>query len=529
MDIRSVRARVGAFFVSMRTKVVVLWAGYRARPLWQQGLLALVALAVLWGLFSFFTTSPTVESANKPRAVALASVGELNGGQVGGNFIGTVRSVTEANILAQSGGTVRAVHASLGKYVPAGFIIAELDNASERAAVLQAEGSYEAALAARTIAQQQAQNTNQSLTEAAVSARNTYRSSYTTLDVALNTYVDTFFGSATSFGPKLLINPDLGPYYTLPKARRDIVDQMRDWKNALSTTQTRDPEVLLAEAEVVARSISDLLVKLGSAANRRDSGASAAQMSALATAQTTVDAQLTALSNARSAYRAAATAAAVGKTQTESGTATASADASVKQALGALRGAQANFEKTVVRAPLAGTINFLPLRVGDYVTSFTHVATVAQNGALEVVTYVSQADRDLLSVGATVTLDGGKGIVTSIAPALDPVRKQIEVRIAAAAGSTLVNGQSVQVGVANTAPRTVAKPGPTTLPLSAVKLLTGSRIVFIVEDDRLVAQEVEVGEVRGDRIEIVSPLAADLRIVVDARGLVDGEKVTILP
>lgn len=526
MDIAAIRTRAGNFFVSARAQATTMWARYRARPTWQQGALALIALLVLWGIFSIFTPNTAPESANKSRAVKLSSVSALSGTSGGGDFIGTVRSMTEANILAQSGGVVRAVHTTMGNFVPAGFILAEIDNASERASVLQAEGAYEAALAARTIAQRQTQNTTLSLEEAETAARNTYRSSYTTLDATLQNEIDTFFGSATSFGPKLLINPDLGPHYTLPKARDELSDAMYTWGQKLKAAAQSNPETLLKEAEVNATAVSELLIKLASAANRRDSGVTATQLSNLSTARATVDAQLTALSTARNAYRAAATAAAVGQTQTNPAQGTA--DAAVKQALGALRGAQANFEKTVVRAPLAGTVNFLPLRVGDYVTAFTHVATVAQNGALEVVTYVSQNDRDLLSVGAKVTLDQGSGTITSIAPALDPVRKQIEVRIAAAQGSALVNGQSVHVGVTTTAPR--AEQGPITLPLAAVKLLTDRRIVFVVDaEGRLATQDVSVGEVHGDRIEIKTALSPDLLIVTDARGLVEGEKVVVTP
>ena len=523
MDIRSLWARAGNFFVSARIKVGVLWARYRALRLWQQAVIALVALGALWGIFSLLTGGPAIEAANKSRSVVLKSVGELSGGESGGDFIGTVRSVTEANILAQSGGTVRAVHTTLGRAVPAGFIIAEIDNASERASVLQAEGAYEAALAARTITQRQNQNTNLSLSEAQTSARNTYRSSFNALDSTLHSQIDLFFGSPTSYGPRLLINPGLGPNFKLSRDRAQLKYDMQDWSDALAQIQTKDPAQLLAEAQTKAQTIADLLLNISDAANRRDSGVSATQSAALTVARSTVDAQLVAISGARTALNAAATAASVGQTQTNP--TVGSADAVVKQALGALRGAQANFEKTVVRAPLSGTVNFLPLRVGDYVTAFSHVATVAQNGSLEVVTYVSQADRDLLTVGSRVSLGQGSGTITSVAPALDPVRKQIEVRIAAAPNSTLVNGQSVHVGVVSVAPRAL---GPTTLPLAAVKLMTERRITFTVSDGRLVAQEVEVGDVHGDRIEITSPISVDLIIVTDARGLVEGEKVTPL-
>ena len=316
MDIRSLWARAGNFFVSARSKVGVLWARYRALRLWQQAVIALVALGALWGIFSLLTGGPAIEAANKSRSVVLKSVGELSGGESGGDFIGTVRSVTEANILAQSGGTVRAVHTTLGRAVPAGFIIAEIDNASERASVLQAEGAYEAALAARTITQRQNQNTNLSLSEAQTSARNTYRSSFNALDSTLHSQIDLFFGSPTSYGPRLLINPGLGPNFKLSRDRAQLKYDMQDWSDALAQIQTKDPAQLLAEAKTKAQTIADLLLNISDAANRRDSGVSATQSAALTVARSTVDAQLVAISGARTALNAAATAASVGQTQT---------------------------------------------------------------------------------------------------------------------------------------------------------------------------------------------------------------------
>jgi RND family efflux transporter MFP subunit len=201
----------------------------------------------------------------------------------------------------------------------------------------------------------------------------------------------------------------------------------------------------------------------------------------------------------------------------------------VKTALGSLRGAQANLEKTLIRAPIAGQVNFLPIRVGDYVAPLTHAATVAQNGALEIVTYVSEENRALLAAGTNVTVEGTyRGVVTTIAPALDPVTKQIEVHVALTNGSGLVNGQSVRIALPNSAVAAATSTGPRLLPLTALKLTPSARVVFSVgADGTLVAHPVEIGDVHGDRIEVTSDIPGDLRIVTDARGLSEGQKVNV--
>lgn len=511
MSLSSILVRVRSALTSIPTRSRILWLRYRGLRRWQQVAVALVVAALLVAGIALARSGGNDEAAQKGRMVTLASVGELSGNGSNVDLIGTVRSVTEANILAQNGSTVRAVHTTIGRNVAAGSVLAELENAAERAVVLQAEGAYEAALAARSA---------QSLPDSENAARNAYRSAFTTIDTTLENDIDTFFGISTQYGPDLLIHPRQDDAHALSGERARITRIMKTWEESLASTDTRAPQILLTEAETNTRIIETFLVALADATNQRDSRATAAQISALATTRASVASVLASINTARSSFRSGSTGA------------TASADASIKQALGNLRGAQASLERTVVRAPIGGQVNFLPIRVGDYVTAFTHVATVAQNGALEIVAYVSEDNRDLLAAGGRVTVDSEyAGIITSVAPALDPVTKQIEVHIAVTGANELVNGQSVHIALPDLAPREeapVTSGGPILLPLSSVKLRAGDRIVFSVgEDSRLVAHPVEVGEVRGDRIEIRSELPTDLRIVADARGLAEGEQVQV--
>lgn len=503
-------SRVRRFVSTVPSRSRALWKRYRALPRWQQIVGALLLALLLIGGIVLANSGAKEEEKPSGRIVTLASVGELSGTGGSVDLIGTVRSVTEANILAQNGGTVRSVRTRLGANVPAGYIIAELENAAERAVVLQAEGAYDAAVAARSA---------QSLPDTQESARDTYRSVFTTLDTTLENDVDTFFGGPTPTGPDLLIYPGADEANRLSRERARINTLMNTYEANLATANSRSPQALLDEAESVARQVQTFVNQLANAANERDSRVTAAQTAALASARVDVNGVLSSIATARASLRSGSV------------SVTAGADASIKQALGALRGAQAALEKTVVRAPISGQVNFLPIRVGDYVTGLQHVATVAQNGALEIVAYVSEDNRDLLVAGGRVIVDTKyEGVITSVAPALDPTTKQIEVHVAVTGASELVNGQSVHIALPDLAPReeTIAVEGPILLPLASVKLRAGDRIVFSVgEDSRLVANAVEVGEVRGDRIEIRTPLPKELRIVADARGLAEGEQVQV--
>lgn len=525
--------RLGA---AVRSRASRSWSWYRGRKRWQQLAIGAAVLVLVVGGLALAHGKQPAADASQARTVTIESVGALSGNSVGTSIVGTVRSVTQADLLAQTGGTVQRVNTRLGARVPAGFVIAELDNASQAAAVLQAEGAYESAVAARNITGLQSGNAQSSFGEAQNQARATYQSAFTALDTALTTEVDAFYGGPTPIGPDLLIS---APYSNtqLMRGRQALKERMDAWRAKLPAAQSTDPTALLNQASADTQAISDFLVQLAAAASDRQSGATAAQLSALAGARATVNAQLSAISAARDAYNAKKTAAAAaGNANSEQGTQLEASNASVKSALGALRAAQAAYEKTRVRATIGGTVNFLPIQAGQYVNAFEKVATVANNGALEIVAYVPEEERTALSVGMKVTVeDDHTGTITAVAPALDPTTKQIEVHVAVDASPDLVNGQSVRITLPAEAVAAPAKTASSTpaaaqilLPLTAVKLLPESRAVFTVgSDGRLVAHAVSIGDVIGDRITVTSGLTPDMRIVTDVRGLSEGQKVQI--
>jgi multidrug resistance efflux pump len=523
---------------SIKIKEGVLFFGkkYRAQSIRFQIILAIIVLLILGFFIYHLRSSKTSAELNTFKTVTLIPLSSLSGNKSSLSTLGTVRSISEAKILTQSSGTIRSVNARVGSTVRPGAILAETDNASEAAVVLQAQGAYEGALASRSITNLSSGNSSKNFEEAKNAARSTYRSSYTTLDTVLHTNVDTFFsGVTTGVDPAITIQAWV--VKDLPQRRHAISDAMDIYQANIQNAEKTDPEVLLTESYTTATNLSLFLTDLARAAQSQDSGATQAQLSNLGIARASIDGLLQGLSGARDAYRGKKTAATIGSEQsTSTGAQTASADAQVKQALGALRGAQAILERTRIRSPLGGTINFFPIRVGEYVTPFTHVATVAQNGALEVVSYVSEADREKFSVGEKVFVEETiEGIVTSIAPALDPITKQTEVHVGISGKSNLVTGSSVRITSSAqnkkvpTKNQTVSTSTPLTLlPLSAVKLRADARVIFTVNSEgRLVAQNVAVGQVRGETIEVTTPLDKALLIVGDARGLAEGERVTV--
>jgi RND family efflux transporter MFP subunit len=204
-----------------------------------------------------------------------------------------------------------------------------------------------------------------------------------------------------------------------------------------------------------------------------------------------------------------------------------SANATLKQAQAAVDAAQANLNNTIIRAPISGTLNNLSIKLGDFVSAFQQVAVISNNGALEIIAHITPEDRATISSGSKVKIENEyDGWITSIAPAIDPTTKKIEVKIAFT-GETLTNGESVHLDVARAAKKTAAK-GVVALPIASIKIEPNGSVVFTVDENhKLVAHKVTTGQIIGDKIQIVSGVSRDMKLVVDARGLKDGQEVEL--
>jgi RND family efflux transporter MFP subunit len=502
-----------------------LWLGRKA----VRGALLLVLIAI--GAFMALNnrdSAPEEMTEEQLPVVTVTTAQQFAGGSTI-NLIGTVRAFSEAAITTEAAGRVTGVRVALGDTVAAGSIIATLENASQNASVLSAQGSYEAALASAAQSNVSIGTAQNNLAAAQNNALSAYQGAYNTANgVVLNT-VDLFYRNPTGIYPSLNISSQ-GNAEALREARTNLNSVLEVWRIKANTTDVNvELETKLAEAETdIASVISivDLLTNSVSRADKNDKlngqpvSSFSAQLIAARGSLTTLANSLqnaqTSIDNSTRALAQAELAAA--------GSTNSAADAQVKQALGSLRSAQASLAKTIIRTPISGTVNSLNIRTGDFINSFAQVAEVANNNALEVVTFAGEKDREVITVGDTVMIeDRITGTVTEVAPAVDSATGKTEVRIASES-KDLQNGDSVQIT------KTVEGSATTDviIPLSAIKFALSDGSVFLVENNLLVPRLVELGVVRGGSVEIISGLSVDEQFVVDARGLVESTEVEVI-
>lgn len=493
--------------------------------------LALILLVSFVGYKIFGQDKPEEVLAEQTLAeVEVLSVAEL-GVEAKFNTIGKVEAISEANLQAEAGGRVTGVNVKIGDNVTAGMVLATIENNGERATLTQAQGAYEAALAASAQSGVGVGEAKTRLETAQNGAVNDFRSAYNTVNGIIYNNVDTFFSNPTGSIPGLRIG-GTGFNDTLNSERVAYQQILIDWQarsNNINTNSDLKAEIAYAKTQVE-RTISLLDTFITAFGRQNDSKYADGELqtfsanftnlrSSLIGTRSALDGALAGIAAAEDGVKRAGMSASGGKNS--------AADAQVKIALGSLQAAQANFQKTIVRSPIQGVVNAFYLKVGDYAAPNQAAGIVANNNGLQIKTYVSEIDSTNLNVGDKVKIeDNASGVITAKAAALDPVNGKVAIVVGVNPDSGLTNGATVNITFAQISDKVVSD--KILVPLSALKITPAGTFVFTLgENNVLVAVPVTQGQLYGENIELTEGVNKETRIIIDARGLKDGQTVTV--
>lgn len=496
----------------------------------KQKLFLLITVIIVFTLSLTLGNEPASDSevsVYRP-AVSLTSLSELSTTQMV-SVLGTVRPVGEVELIPEKSGRVTRVNVGLGQTVAAGQIIVELENAAERASLLQAEGAYEATLAGA------AQN-EISVVEAEKRLENTYRSVASTNQSAYNTFrnillntVDEMFSGVNTNIIGLRIN-GRDQTLSLNAERLAFQELMPNWQAQLGTGDDANEEFLLSASR-------DRLVRLEKMVNsfvtllsddRNTTGFEQSYVTGLAGrlsgAKTELVAAITNINNTELALEQAKDT--LNKAQiTASGGNVSLTDAQAKQARGTLLAAQANYAKTLIRTPISGQVQTLDVKLGSFVSTQSPVARITNTSSLEVVAFLSDSELAKVSLGDVVEWGSGEtGRIAAIAPTIDSVSKKTEIRVITTSTSTKA-GDTLRLNIKVTESDSLAIKKE--VPLTAVKLIDGKSYLLTVNDDRIKPIAVTIGLPRSGAVAVESEIDPDLQFVIDARGLNEGDQVTV--
>lgn len=500
-------------------------ARWRGLSLWARfALAAFVVVLIIGGVYFLKNKgSAAVTDAPHLRTVQVASVADLENDTTPLPLIGEVQSVNEAQIHTETAGAITHLYHKLGDYVPAGGIIAEIDNASERAALLSAQGSLEAAQAS-------VQKSGKLFGESKDSALNTIKSVYSSNDDVVHAKLDVMFSNPATYQTHFVLTATNQSLLNKVVTERLQIEDMLAKESARAATLTAESDVKseiaigATETRAIKTYVDDLaaLLNVSLPSQIYSETTISGFITTTSAARTTVAGSLASLTAASQALISAQTS---GDTPEEA----SASDATLKQAQGSVAAANANLQKTIIRAPISGTLNNLTIHLGDFVSGFQQVAVVSNNGALQIVGHVSSEDRASISVGSKVKIENEyDGTITSIAPAIDPSTKKIEIKISfAGRANDLTNGQSVHLDIARGSKKK-ATFSTIMLPVATIKINAEGAVVFTVDENKhLLAHAVKTGNLVGDKIQVLSGVTPDMQLVTDARGLKDGQPIEI--
>ncbi len=213
------------------------------------------------------------------------------------------------------------------------------------------------------------------------------------------------------------------------------------------------------------------------------------------------------------------------------------------QAKAAVDYAQTMHDSTLIRAPVTGTVLERLVEKGEMVTTMTFggtggakasVASLADLNDLQVELDINQNDfpKIVPNQECAVTADAYpdrvyKGVVAEIAPEANRQKATIQVKVKVLRPDEYLRPE-MNAHVAFLAP----EPGKATLremltvPRSSVVEKEGKPAVFVLDGSRVRLSEVQVGLDLGDRVEVVTGVGPNDKIVVRGmEGLTSGQRV----
>ena len=183
-----------------------------------------------------------------------------------------------------------------------------------------------------------------------------------------------------------------------------------------------------------------------------------------------------------------------------------------------LDAAKAHLDRATIYSPVGGILNRLPVEMGEYVKVGMPVAEIVDVETVRVVADVPERDVRYLQLGQSQDVLPDfqnnpaplKGTVDYIAALADPSARTTRVEILVDnLTRALRSGQFVRVRLKR---RSV--PGAIMVPLSAVISGEQTKVVYVVEDGKAQARDVELGFFQGYHVQIVSGLKKDDLLIV---------------
>jgi len=194
-----------------------------------------------------------------------------------------------------------------------------------------------------------------------------------------------------------------------------------------------------------------------------------------------------------------------------------------------LRSSQARLSKTVIRAPFDGFVGLRRINIGDYATIGQELVDVVQLDPLRVAFSVPETLLPKVQPGQPVSIsvdaypnETFEGKIIAVAPKAEVQGHSLEVRASLPNRDLKLRpGLFVRIDVS-----LGIKPEAIVIPEQAIWPLGQNKIVYVVEDGKVMQRIVRIGERKPGAVEITDGLAAgEIIVTAGQMKLFDGARV----
>ena len=478
---------------------------------------SIAAVAILAGAYFYFFGSDEPELIT-----ALAVRGNLV--QIV-NVTGRVKPAESVNLAFEKGGRVAWKNAEVGDKVFAGQTLVSLENA-DLAAQLKAEEAKlaELVLGSREedirIQKLKVENSEAELKDAEQSADDDLHDAFTKSDDAVRNKIDLFISNPTSSSPQLNFTvSDANLESDIEWERIGFESMLNSWK---------DNVIYISEAKTNLNRLKTFLDKVSLAVNALTANSNLSQTTidgyraGVLTARTNINTAISNMTSADEKLRSARASLNLEKEELALLLAGTRPEKILAQEA-SVDNYRAQLAKTIIRAPINGTVTIQNAKAGEIVGAGTTVISVISEANFEIEANVPEADvaKIHLADKAETTLDAyGSGVVFETAvSAIDPAETVIEG--VATYKTTLQfagKDERIKSGMTANVDITSAKlENVIVIPQRAVSSRDNLKFVRVIKDGRTSEVEVKTG-LRGSdgNIEIIEGLAEGDLIVVFA-------------
>ena len=194
---------------------------------------------------------------------------------------------------------------------------------------------------------------------------------------------------------------------------------------------------------------------------------------------------------------------------------------------------RARLKRTQIFSTTSGILNDLPVEEGEYVQTGTAVAEIVDAATVKVAVRVPERDVSFFAVGRRAQVSVGtqdqpitrEGVISFISELADHQTRSTRMEIKLDNSDRgLRCGQIVHVHLTRRVLNNVIM-----IPLMAVIPMEDSKAVYVVNSTQTQRREIELGIIKGDRVQVRQGLqVGDRLIVAGHRFVAPGQKVNIV-